>query len=169
LHNATLPYAVRLANLGWEEATANDRMLARRLNVAHGKVLHPAVAEALDLPLATVSAPAHARGPGRDERSAHPLRWRARHVRAARTPEEHACARPQAPLSGCSRSPARPPSPRTPRTVRPAPCRVQSSRTPTGTDVPTIGSLCTVRPSSSGATGATVAPTAPTTSACGSR
>src|SRR5690606_4808031 len=54
LHNATLPYAVRLANLGWEEATANDRMLARGLNVAHGKVLHPAVAEALDLPLATV-------------------------------------------------------------------------------------------------------------------
>src|SRR5690606_11929070 len=29
LHNATLPYAVRLADLGWEEATASDRMLKR--------------------------------------------------------------------------------------------------------------------------------------------
>lgn len=54
LQNATLPFAVRLANLGWEEAAAADPMLARGLNVVHGKVVHPAVAQALDLPLAEI-------------------------------------------------------------------------------------------------------------------
>ncbi|RHW17220.1 alanine dehydrogenase [Sphingomonas gilva] len=50
LNNATLPFALRLANLGAEKAMAADRHLAEGLNVSGGKIRHRAVAEALDLP-----------------------------------------------------------------------------------------------------------------------
>jgi len=49
LNNATLPFALRLANLG-AEAMAADPHLAAGLNVSGGKIRHKAVAEALDLP-----------------------------------------------------------------------------------------------------------------------
>lgn len=51
LNNATLPFAVRLANLGADAAMKADPHLAAGLNVAGGKIRHKAVAEALDLPL----------------------------------------------------------------------------------------------------------------------
>ena len=51
LNNATLPFALKLADLGAEAAMAENRHLANGLNVSHGKIRHPAVAEALDLPL----------------------------------------------------------------------------------------------------------------------
>jgi alanine dehydrogenase len=51
LNNATLPFALRLANLGAEKAMAADKHLANGLNVSGGKIRHAAVAEALDLPL----------------------------------------------------------------------------------------------------------------------
>ena len=51
LNNATLPFALRLANLGAEAAMAADPYLASGLNVAGGKITHAAVAEALGLPL----------------------------------------------------------------------------------------------------------------------
>jgi len=51
LNNATLPFALKLANLGAEAAMAADPHLADGLNVAGGKIRHVAVAEALDLPL----------------------------------------------------------------------------------------------------------------------
>jgi alanine dehydrogenase len=51
LNNATLPFALRLANLGAEAAMAADPHLANGLNVSGGKIRHKAVAEALDLPL----------------------------------------------------------------------------------------------------------------------
>jgi alanine dehydrogenase len=51
LNNATLPFALRLANLGAEAAMAADKHLANGLNVSGGKIRHQAVAEALDLPL----------------------------------------------------------------------------------------------------------------------
>ena len=51
LNNATLPFAVRLANMGAEAAMAADPHLANGLNVSTGKIRHPAVAAALDLPL----------------------------------------------------------------------------------------------------------------------
>ena len=51
LNNATLPFALRLANLGAEAAMAADPHLAAGLNVSGGKIRHKAVAEALDLPL----------------------------------------------------------------------------------------------------------------------
>ena len=50
LNNATLPFVLRLANLGAEAAMAADPHLANGLNVSGGKIRHQAVAEALDLP-----------------------------------------------------------------------------------------------------------------------
>ena len=50
LNNATLPFALKLANLGAEAAMAEDPHLANGLNVSGGKIRHLAVAEALDLP-----------------------------------------------------------------------------------------------------------------------
>ena len=44
--NATLPYALALANHGWEAACAADRALAAGLNTHEGKVMYPAVAQA---------------------------------------------------------------------------------------------------------------------------
>ena len=46
LTNATLPYALSLANLGWEKAVAADKGLAGGLNVHDGKIMYPAVAQA---------------------------------------------------------------------------------------------------------------------------
>ena len=50
LCNATLPYAMRIANKGYEKAAAEDPGLAEGINLAGGKVTHAAVAEALHLP-----------------------------------------------------------------------------------------------------------------------
>ena len=46
LTNATLPYALSLANHGWETAIAKDGALAKGLNVHAGKVCYEAVAVA---------------------------------------------------------------------------------------------------------------------------
>jgi alanine dehydrogenase len=54
LSNATLRYVLRIANLGAEEAMARDPGLAKGLNVIHGRVVHPAVAETFNLPLEPV-------------------------------------------------------------------------------------------------------------------
>ena len=50
LTNATLPYAIRLADKGWREACKEDKPLALGVNIVEGKVVFPAVAEAWDLP-----------------------------------------------------------------------------------------------------------------------
>jgi alanine dehydrogenase len=50
LNNATLPFVLKLANLGAEGAMRADGHLAAGLNVSGGKIRHRAVAEALDLP-----------------------------------------------------------------------------------------------------------------------
>lgn len=47
LNNATLPYVMALANKGWEQALADDAGFAQGLNVAGGKIMHKAVADAL--------------------------------------------------------------------------------------------------------------------------
>lgn len=49
LTNATLPYALRIADLGWEEACRKDAGLADGVNVVDGKITFEAVAEAFDL------------------------------------------------------------------------------------------------------------------------
>jgi len=46
LTNATLPYAIRLADKGWKQACLDDEGLKNGLNVVHGKVVHPGVSEA---------------------------------------------------------------------------------------------------------------------------
>ena len=46
LTNATLPYAVAIANLGWKGALKQDSDLAKGLNVCEGKVTYEAVAKA---------------------------------------------------------------------------------------------------------------------------
>jgi alanine dehydrogenase len=50
LTNATLPYALSLANLGWEAACRKDPNLAKGLNVHEGKIYYSAVAEAHGYP-----------------------------------------------------------------------------------------------------------------------
>ena len=44
LTNATLPYALALANKGWQQAINEDRNLAKGLNVHEGKIYYEAVA-----------------------------------------------------------------------------------------------------------------------------
>jgi len=46
LTNATLPYALAIANHGWEAAVATDKALAAGLNVHNGEIMYPAVAQA---------------------------------------------------------------------------------------------------------------------------
>ena len=50
LNNATLPFVLKLANLGAEAAMKADPHLANGLNISAGKIRHAAVAEALALP-----------------------------------------------------------------------------------------------------------------------
>jgi len=47
LNHATLPFALALADKGWRQALADDPHLAHGLNVQNGKIVHPAVAQAL--------------------------------------------------------------------------------------------------------------------------
>ncbi len=46
LANATIKYALALANKGWEKACADDAALAKGLNVHEGKIMYAAVAQA---------------------------------------------------------------------------------------------------------------------------
>jgi alanine dehydrogenase len=50
LSNATLKYAISLADLGWREALRRDSALALGLNVHDGKIYYQAVADAHGLP-----------------------------------------------------------------------------------------------------------------------
>lgn len=54
LTNATLPYAVRLANYGWKQACRENADLKKGLNVINGEVVYKGVSEAFNLPLADV-------------------------------------------------------------------------------------------------------------------
>jgi alanine dehydrogenase len=51
LTNATLPYAVQLANKGWKQALKDSLALRKGLNVIDGKVTYPGVAEAFGVEL----------------------------------------------------------------------------------------------------------------------
>ncbi|MGD9931136.1 MAG: alanine dehydrogenase [Mangrovibacterium sp.] len=50
LTNATLPYAIQLANKGWKQACKDSLPLRKGLNVVGGKVVYDGVAEAFGLP-----------------------------------------------------------------------------------------------------------------------
>ncbi|UFH54036.1 alanine dehydrogenase [Spirosoma sp. KNUC1025] len=55
LTNATLPYALQLANKGWQQACRDNSDLKLGLNVVDGKVVYKGVADAFGLPLTDVS------------------------------------------------------------------------------------------------------------------
>ena len=48
LTQATLPYAISIANKGWEKACAENPALAKGLNIRAGKILHKGVSEAFN-------------------------------------------------------------------------------------------------------------------------
>lgn len=50
LTNATTPYLLKIANMGFEKACAADAGLAKGINLARGKVTNQAVAESFDMP-----------------------------------------------------------------------------------------------------------------------
>ena len=54
LTNATLPYAIRLANHGWKKASQESNELRKGLNIINGKVVYKAVADAFNLPYTDV-------------------------------------------------------------------------------------------------------------------
>lgn len=49
LTNATLPYAVKLANMGWEKACEQHEDLRKGLNIVNGEVVYKAIAETFNL------------------------------------------------------------------------------------------------------------------------
>ena len=49
LNNATLPYIIKLANKGYQQALTEDKGFLDGLNVIHGKVTCKEVAESFDL------------------------------------------------------------------------------------------------------------------------
>jgi len=56
LCNATLPFALKIANQGYEKAASEDPGFAEGINLVRGRVTHPAVAESLHMqcqPIAT--------------------------------------------------------------------------------------------------------------------
>ncbi len=55
LTNATLPYAIKLADKGWKKACAEDEALRKGLNVVNGKVVYKGVADAFGLDYTPVS------------------------------------------------------------------------------------------------------------------
>ncbi len=54
LTNATLPYAIQLANKGWKKACQDNRELALGLNVINGDIVYEGVADAFGLPFTPV-------------------------------------------------------------------------------------------------------------------
>ena len=56
LTNATLPYALALADAGWRRALANDPALRKGLNAHDGVITNAGVADALGLDLVPVES-----------------------------------------------------------------------------------------------------------------
>jgi alanine dehydrogenase len=55
LTNATLPYALTIANNGWKKALKNDPALFKGLNVCDGKIVYAPVAEAFNMEYSPVT------------------------------------------------------------------------------------------------------------------
>ncbi len=54
LTNATLPYAVKIANKGWQQIARDDKGIREGLNIVNGKVTYVGVAEAFGLDYTSV-------------------------------------------------------------------------------------------------------------------
>lgn len=50
LTNATMPYAIQIAKIGWPDVAKKNVVLRRGVNIVKGKIVYPGVAEAFDLP-----------------------------------------------------------------------------------------------------------------------
>ncbi len=48
LTNVTLPYVLKLANLGWEKATEADAALKKGLNIVNGEIVYKEISEAFE-------------------------------------------------------------------------------------------------------------------------
>ncbi|SEG17323.1 alanine dehydrogenase [Algoriphagus boritolerans] len=55
LTNATLPYAIQLADKGWKKAAQENPDLVLGLNVINGEIVYEAVAQAFDMPYTPVA------------------------------------------------------------------------------------------------------------------
>ena len=55
LTNATLPYALQLADKGWKKAAQENADLVPGLNVINGEIVYQAVAEAFNMPYTPVA------------------------------------------------------------------------------------------------------------------
>ncbi len=55
LTNATLPYAVKLANLGWQQAAKDDLHIRNGVNLVDGKITYKSVAEVFGMDYVPVS------------------------------------------------------------------------------------------------------------------
>ena len=53
--NATLPYAIQLANKGWKKACQDNKELALGLNVIKGEIVYEAVSQAWNMPYKKVT------------------------------------------------------------------------------------------------------------------
>jgi len=56
LTNATLPYALKLADLGWEKACSQDASLKKGLNVIHGKIVYKEIADTFGMSFHSLDA-----------------------------------------------------------------------------------------------------------------
>jgi alanine dehydrogenase len=56
LANATLPYTLNIANLGWERAVEVDHALSEGVNVANGRIVYRPVADAHGLPYTSLES-----------------------------------------------------------------------------------------------------------------
>ena len=56
LTNATLPFALQLANKGWKQACMDSAELAKGLNIINGDVVYKGVSEAFNLPYVPVES-----------------------------------------------------------------------------------------------------------------
>ncbi|WP_338407586.1 alanine dehydrogenase [uncultured Flavobacterium sp.] len=56
LTNATIPYALQLANKGWKRACSENEELKKGLNIANGKIVYKGVSDAWGLPFYEVEA-----------------------------------------------------------------------------------------------------------------
>ena len=48
LTNVTLPYVLKLADLGWKAACEKDKSLSKGLNIIHGEIVYKEISEAFD-------------------------------------------------------------------------------------------------------------------------
>jgi alanine dehydrogenase len=54
LTNATLPYAVAIADQGWQQAARENRGIEAGVNIVNGQITYPGVAEAFGMPYVPV-------------------------------------------------------------------------------------------------------------------